>query len=1236
MLAKEFDTKDEAVTARRFFLHVVFRNTKDRYFDIQEKNGKFVLVPIIIKNNVKEIDETVENGTRPINVSRIGLAGKMLIDNLPISRDQYITLLKNSLRTADKIIYNPDGSQYMGELSSYFEYVFEDEQIIDLQKQKLENSQKFLDEIKKKLKGKNFKPAGSLYQDESGNFLSRVTSMKKAPNKIFGTEAANRGTLIDDMLRSFLLSPEISKEDFLANFEKAHKKMKNTLPVPEFSKDFVYDLYSSFTKFKNHNPNLTYTVDIPALFGKIQGIDFAGTIDILAIDNKTGDIYIIDLKSSTRSRAQAYKDPESFYAIGDTLQLNAYAELLKQMTGQEVKGLYTFPLVSTVDKSGTYTNVTVEDGIVLPVKKTDINSLIKLEKEEALNKYNYKFKGDVLINGIKIPLVKSYAIYSTIDNVIKDYLLDIVKLNNGARITLTESPIIYLKNRGIEFSELEDKKAIIEYVRSFTNYGRAEDNQLAKTSEADVNPDFESIHREPNPDFKESDIEEEVIVPTQDMSKMTVAELRAAEKVEMDATSTTDTQKRKDIYEKYNKLITPRIRFEKAEIERKRKETKESITSEIIDGTTTPTFFANNDENSFIAETEEKIKQKIDDYYNAELEALKVKPTESKQPVLPKGSLKVNGKSVSLEGVPGEIDFTGNSKDTNFSTMMPELTPLLTTWDADFVNNNLVNYNGQFVFNYNNRVTVLIKVGKFIIPYYFSSQGTSGKAIDWHYIFGVDAETGWIIKGGVDEKGEVIYNKQLSELYPKAIAELERIKKEVRDKLSMSTGQRDMIAQKLDRYNLGKDKYKKNLDTIYKELDVVENIGPGGVDVNDNYTYLLNASLQLIQLDKKEDTPIISDQERVRLLREELASGTGRMITEMTVEEQQLIDRTPIIVPSSVEDIVQVFHHTSVSVKDFNFSNFQRGKEQISQFGDGLALSTDTTPFLQNRYGNPIVGEVRNSDFIEVDTNKTEKELYEYFVSLGYKFNSPQTGKSTKSGGKYIKNSPSEQYDGTARANLDPSVILLFNDLQESNPQIKGVKIINHIIGGQNVSPFYVVYDSKSFYGEGSLKKSSPTEEVEPTIVPNPVEEANKKRRKVTKPGAKSGLGKKSFIIDNSNVIFDEKTGKITVNGSERSITRQVMAELFKNYENAKEGVQILKSIIRTTEGDIEVFNKKYPDNDKGTPTTNSYIFSPKGDLLGSLVDLEEDGGVIIQDKKLFKDNGDTASDILNALNLNC
>lgn len=229
-----------------------------------------------------------------------------------------------------------------------------------------------------------------------------------------------------------------------------------------------------------------------------------------------------------------------------------------------------------------------------------------------------------------------------------------------------------------------------------------------------------------------------------------------------------------------------------------------------------------------------------------------------------KGTIKVDGKVITMEGVPGSIDFTDNQKDTNFDTMMPEITSLVKNWDKDFVNKNLVNYNGQFIFNYDGRVFVLVQVGKFIVPYYFSSSGTSGKAIDWHYVFGVDENNGWIIKGGVDDKGEMVYSKVFKERYPKTIAELEKIKKEIRTKLAMTTEQRDAVVGQLGTKNkeLSK-KYNKSLGSIYKDLDVVENRSSSGIEVNDNYNYLVNATLGLIGLDnvKPEEGPTPTDLE---------------------------------------------------------------------------------------------------------------------------------------------------------------------------------------------------------------------------------------------------------------------------------------------------------------------------------------------------------------------------------------
>lgn len=165
-------------------------------------------------------------------------------------------------------------------------------------------------------------------------------------------------------------------------------------------------------------------------------------------------------------------------------------------------------------------------------------------------------------------------------------------------------------------------------------------------------------------------------------------------------------------------------------------------------------------------------------------------------------------------------------------------------------------------------------------------------------------------------------------------------------------------------------------------------------------------------------------------------------------------------------NVSTVYHHTIVKPADFNFESFQKGNQQVSQFGDGLNASSTTTPFLVQRYGNPIEGEVRDSDFIVIDANKTEKELYEELKAKGYKFNSPDRG-------SYIQNDPAKEYDGTEKANDQPAIISLFNDFQKSNTQVKGVKVLNHIIGNQKVDPFYVIYDAKSFYGPGSLSKTT-------------------------------------------------------------------------------------------------------------------------------------------------------------------
>jgi hypothetical protein len=172
---------------------------------------------------------------------------------------------------------------------------------------------------------------------------------------------------------------------------------------------------------------------------------------------------------------------------------------------------------------------------------------------------------------------------------------------------------------------------------------------------------------------------------------------------------------------------------------------------------------------------------------------------------------------------------------------------------------------------------------------------------------------------------------------------------------------------------------------------------------------------------------------------------------------QSEIDKKADILQKKKERLANVkpmYHHTNVDTKDFNFNNFQRGNKQVSQFGDGLNASSNTTSFLVSRYGKPIQGEVNDADFVKIDASKTEKEVYEELKKQGYIF--------------------SEVHDTNDVLSEVPGAAMeLFTDFQKSNPNVKGVRVSNHIIGNTKVAPFYVIYDAKSFYGQGALSKKN-------------------------------------------------------------------------------------------------------------------------------------------------------------------
>lgn len=632
VLEKEYDTKESAENIRNIFLNRVMRSTFDRRFIVKElPNKKFKIYPIIIKDGEEMNDESVLSGKRSLNVSIEGLKGNLRFyeNSEPITKEEYIKLLQNSFETPYKIIYEEDlKTQYLGKISSYLEFIFDDPKVISLSQQRDKNVDTLKEKIKGKFKEKNLIPVGQAYF-YNGVFVPRVSSIKEKLDVVYGTQYANRGTLIDSVFREFL-SKDFKREDFREFFLNERRKIiAKGLPIDEFLNDTIDNLYDNFNIFKNHNPNLLYITDIPTFIGKIQGKDFSGTIDILAIDKTTNDIFIIDLKTQNKSRINDYKN-NGYYKKGDSIQLNAYAELIEQSTGLKIKGMYIFP-INIKQKGNAYTEAFLEDkdNILLPVERVPLESIAKIPNEEPKGKYNYKFKGEITYNGIKIPIEKSYIIYSIINDYIKDYFIDVSR-NYIEDPDIGIYPIIrILGNMGIELTNQEDKNSLKEYFEKLKNSVKGELKNFQN-----IEPDFESIHREENPDFKEDEVEnkkEEEIIKKPNEEK--------EEDDEKNYPPMVDLRGEDLVREMVNgKMITDFTPFEQELINRVSSERKKEIQKEEEELNT------------------QEVENPIEEEKNETFKEIKLHDNDNLEEI----SLNIDGKFITFDEVSGEITEDGN------------------------------------------------------------------------------------------------------------------------------------------------------------------------------------------------------------------------------------------------------------------------------------------------------------------------------------------------------------------------------------------------------------------------------------------------------------------------------------------------------------------------------------------------------------------------------------------------
>jgi len=187
-------------------------------------------------------------------------------------------------------------------------------------------------EVEKKLevlKEKNFNIVGDKYQniDDATDEYDRVSSLK-GKSKFTATEAANRGTIIDSLLRDFINGSILTIEDL----NKAYLSHDKQALVSTFSKDFLQDLFKIFIDVRKAAGDLKLISDIPTLWGEINGTKIAGTIDLLGINDK-GEVFIIDLKTSSQDRRLQYDIVTGMKKVFPKEQYEEFKNKIKSLNG---------------------------------------------------------------------------------------------------------------------------------------------------------------------------------------------------------------------------------------------------------------------------------------------------------------------------------------------------------------------------------------------------------------------------------------------------------------------------------------------------------------------------------------------------------------------------------------------------------------------------------------------------------------------------------------------------------------------------------------------------------------------------------------------------------------------------------------------------------------------------------------------------------------------------------------
>tara|TARA_R110000772_G_scaffold54130_1_gene123509 strand:+ start:20907 stop:26249 length:5343 start_codon:yes stop_codon:yes gene_type:complete len=223
-------------------------------------------------------------------------------------------------------------------------------------------------------------PTEEFYVDEKGVKHERVSTLKdSAPNMNQDNvyNAAKRGNVVDELVRLFYETTSVPLAEFIKRghtYVAKQNKLKDRTSIV-MSNSYFEELYNILEEYKIEFDRLGLTIysNTPSLSGKIGSKgNYAGTMDLLAFDNINNKWIVIDLKTSTKDRADYYSgkiNDISEYKKKDEIQQNAYRELFFQKTGRDAAELWIMPLTSTADDAAntTYTSISRSSQMFLKV-----------------------------------------------------------------------------------------------------------------------------------------------------------------------------------------------------------------------------------------------------------------------------------------------------------------------------------------------------------------------------------------------------------------------------------------------------------------------------------------------------------------------------------------------------------------------------------------------------------------------------------------------------------------------------------------------------------------------------------------------------------------------------------------------------------------------------------------------------------------------------------------------------